>query len=67
MEEKYLVCTKCNGYYKIKEGESPFDFELCQCGGELLLVNDIDDYFEHIDEYLDAFCFFITKLITNLK
>ena len=53
--------------YKIKEGESPFDFELCQCGGELLLVNDIDDYFEHIDEYLDAFCFFITKLITNLK
>jgi hypothetical protein len=55
VEEKYLVCTKCNGYYKIKGGESPFDFELCQCGGELLLVNDIEDYFDHMDEYLDYY------------
>jgi uncharacterized membrane protein len=32
---KYLVCERCGGYYKLKEGESPEDFESCQCGGDL--------------------------------
>mgnify|MGYP000926507331 CR=1 FL=1 len=31
----YLICERCGGYYPIKEGESPEDFEKCQCGGEL--------------------------------
>lgn len=31
----YLVCQKCNGYYKLQPGESPDNFDLCQCGGTL--------------------------------
>jgi len=31
----YLICNKCKGYYKLKEGESLEDFEECECGGSL--------------------------------
>jgi heat shock protein HtpX len=32
----YLVCDKCNGYYKLQSGESPEDFtNRCDCGGKL--------------------------------
>ncbi|MBI5680765.1 MAG: hypothetical protein HZC47_07735 [Methanobacterium sp.] len=48
MEEYYLICIKCNGYYKLEEWESPEDFVSCNCGGDLVLVNDI---YEYIDEY----------------
>jgi hypothetical protein len=32
---RYLLCEKCGGYYELREGESPDDFESCQCGGNL--------------------------------
>ena len=35
VEEDYLICDKCNGYYKLQPGEKPEDFEQCQCGGKL--------------------------------
>ena len=35
VEEGYLICDKCNGYYKLQPGEKPEDFEQCQCGGKL--------------------------------
>lgn len=38
-----MVCKKCGGYYQLKHGESPDDFEKCQCGGEL-------EYKEKINE-----------------
>jgi putative flippase GtrA len=31
----YLLCNACGGYYKLQEGESPADFDCCQCGGGL--------------------------------
>jgi hypothetical protein len=31
----YLVCGKCGGYYELQDGESPEDYEQCQCGGKL--------------------------------
>ena len=32
----YLICDKCEGYYKLKPGESPEDFlRRCNCGGYL--------------------------------
>lgn len=40
--EGYLVCNKCNGYYKLQPGESPDDFEECQCGGKLKYYENID-------------------------
>lgn len=31
----YLVCSNCRGYYQLKDGEYPEDFESCECGGPL--------------------------------
>ncbi|MDO8869800.1 MAG: hypothetical protein Q7V10_03510 [Methanobacteriaceae archaeon] len=31
----YLICENCNGYYQLQEGESPSEFDLCECGGHL--------------------------------
>lgn len=31
----YLFCNYCGGYYKLKNGESPRDFEKCECGNPL--------------------------------
>jgi hypothetical protein len=39
----HLICEKCGGYYRLKAGESPDDFECCQCGGELKYY-DIDEF-----------------------
>lgn len=47
----YLVCKKCSGYYKLKKGEAPNDFESCECGGELKHVQSFNT---HLDEKLDA-------------
>jgi hypothetical protein len=37
----YLICESCNGYYELREGESPDDFESCHCGGNLRYVDEI--------------------------
>lgn len=37
----YLLCERCNGYYELLPGETPEDYDLCECGGKLLLVNSI--------------------------
>lgn len=39
----YLVCEKCGGYYELEEGESPEDFDLCNCGGRLKYVKDLEN------------------------
>jgi hypothetical protein len=31
----YLVCSYCRGYYELQEGESPDDFDRCECGSTL--------------------------------
>ena len=39
----YLVCDKCNEYYKLQPGESPEDFsDKCECGGKLKYYKDIE-------------------------
>lgn len=38
----YLLCDKCRGCYELQEGESPEDFESCECGGTLKSVASID-------------------------
>lgn len=35
----YLECEKCGGRYELREGESPDDFESCECGGKLRHVH----------------------------
>ena len=66
MPDYYLICKKCNGYYKLEENE----YEECTrsqrygdhenfvlsglnscsvCGGDLILVEDIDEYYHHYD------------------
>jgi hypothetical protein len=39
----FLFCKNCNGYYPLKENETPNDFEQCQCG-EKLIYYDINDF-----------------------
>lgn len=34
----YLECEKCKGYYELQKGESPEDFESCECGGQLRII-----------------------------
>ena len=40
----YLMCEKCGGYYKLKPGESSKDFEKCNCGGKLKVVESIEKF-----------------------
>ncbi|MDO9043723.1 MAG: hypothetical protein Q7U35_00265 [Methanobacteriaceae archaeon] len=38
----YLVCDKCNSYYKLESGEAADDFEdTCECGGHLVYKDSI--------------------------
>ena len=37
----YLICEKCNGYYELQKGESPEDFESCECGGNLKFKKEL--------------------------
>jgi len=38
----YLKCKKCGGEYELQPGESPEDFESCECGGSLKFVENND-------------------------
>lgn len=40
---KYLICEECDGYYKLKEGETAEDFESCECGGKLKEVENLEN------------------------
>jgi hypothetical protein len=31
----YLFCKECDGYYELQDDESPEDYDVCYCGGEL--------------------------------
>jgi hypothetical protein len=39
----YLKCEECNGTYELKEGESPEEFETCECGGKLKYTETLSD------------------------
>lgn len=44
----YLICDQCGGYYELKEGESPEDFEInCECGGILKTINNLEEYYDN--------------------
>jgi hypothetical protein len=43
-DEGYMVCDSCGGYYKLQPGESPDDFDMCQCGGKLEYYPSIEPY-----------------------
>lgn len=40
----YLVCEKCNSYYKLQLGESPENFsDTCECGGKLMFETNLEN------------------------
>jgi len=49
-DKGYLVCEKCNGYYKLQAGESEEDFVECECGGKLKYHQDINELFDEVGE-----------------
>ena len=69
----YLVCENCNGYYHLQDGESPSDFDFCECGGHLNYQEELDiisenhssDTFESKEEDLDYEE--MQQLVINLK
>jgi hypothetical protein len=65
----YLVCESCKGYYQLKDGESPEDFEKCECGGSLDYYKTLKDFKIELDrkniqrqEYAE-----IEKMVNILK
>jgi len=46
----YLICESCGGYYELKEDESPEDFDNCQCGGNLKLVESVNEIEDEIED-----------------
>lgn len=45
----YLVCEKCGGYYELQDGESPDDFDSCQCNGKLKVYTTLEGYYTESD------------------
>ena len=45
-----LVCNNCEGYYELQDGESPEDFDICQCGGTLKHYENMFEY-QTYDKY----------------
>ena len=43
ISEGYLTCDKCGGYYELQPGESPEDFDSCECGGKLVYAENLDE------------------------
>lgn len=39
---RYVICDDCGGYYELQKGESPGDFEACNCGGNLSYTHSIN-------------------------
>ncbi|MGB9838085.1 MAG: hypothetical protein ACPLJI_04735 [Methanothermobacter sp.] len=46
----YLICTQCGGYYQLKDGEDPSDFDSCECGGSLGYYSTLEDFYEEPEE-----------------
>lgn len=44
----YLICDTCNDVYKLQDGESPEQFDTCQCGGNL-------EYYETLQDFVSQF------------
>lgn len=45
--EGYLVCDKCNEYYKLQPGEFSYEFtDKCKCGGKLKYYENIEWLFQ---------------------
>lgn len=55
MQEHYLICPNCNGYYKFEGEEYLQELMVCSvCGGDLILVDDINEYYQYQrPEYAD--------------
>ncbi len=66
----YLVCEDCNGYYQLQQGESPSDFDFCECGGQLFYYADRGEFSNFGQDETDSGPLEseeVNKLISNLK
>lgn len=52
LDNGYLYCRNCQGYYPLKDGESKEDFVACQCGWELEFRETLPIHSSH--EYPDV-------------
>lgn len=62
----YLLCRRCNGYYELKQTESPHDFDTCSCGGPLRYIKSISKFYDTNHDYFeDNYDVDTTDLIYN--
>lgn len=50
----YMICDKCNTFYKLKEGESPEQFGTCECGNKLKYYDYLIEYTKGLDSINDS-------------
>lgn len=69
----YLICQNCQGFYQLKNNESPEDFDSCECGSPLEfhenfqnIPNDEYDNSQSLDNIYDDYTE-IEQLLTILK
>lgn len=48
----YILCEKCMGYIKLKEGDSTQKYKKCKCGGNLVYLEQKTDFLKKGD-YLE--------------
>lgn len=69
LDNGYLFCRNCQGYYHLQDDESIDDFASCECGGELefysTLPTSSDDYYHEADEIDESVE--IEKLLTLIQ
>ncbi len=46
----YLVCDKCNAYYKLEDGESADGFYRCACGNKLKYYESMGSYIKDLKD-----------------
>lgn len=46
----YLICNKCEHYYEIGSVKEYMEFHTCECGNELIYVNQLSEYDSSLED-----------------
>ncbi|MCK9150612.1 hypothetical protein [Methanobacterium alcaliphilum] len=46
----YLICNKCEHYYEINSVKEYMEFHTCECGNELIYVNQLSEYDNSLED-----------------
>ncbi len=52
----YVICDECGGFYELQPGDSPNDFENCECGGSLSFAESLQKNYPSKPKYICSNC-----------